>query len=209
MIQRLKLKRVIEERVKRLVVATNNLGKIKEINEILEDLPYEVVPVSKFEKDFHVEEDGQTYAENAIKKAQWVAMRIGQLAIADDSGLEVDALDGAPGLYSARFGGGCLSQSEKNVLLLQKLADVSERSARFRCVIAVVSPDGRIETTEGVCEGTIGTEPQGRFGFGYDPLFIVPEYQKTMAELEPKIKNTVSHRARALQQLPEILKKFL
>lgn len=194
--------------MRRLVVATNNPGKIKEIREILKDLPYEVVPVSAFDIDYHVEEDGQTYVENAIKKAHYIARRTGYLTIADDSGLEVDVLDGAPGLYSARFGGGQLSQSEKNALLLQKLAGISDRSARFRCVIAIVAPDGHIETTEGTCEGTIGIEERGTFGFGFDPVFIVPEYQKTMAELSPEIKNKISHRARALQHLPELLKKF-
>jgi XTP/dITP diphosphohydrolase len=194
--------------VKQLVVATNNNGKIKEIRVILRDLSYAIVSVTEFDPDFYVEEDGATYIENAVKKARSAAIQTGCLAIADDSGLEVDALDGAPGLYSARFGGGKLSQSEKNALLLQKLHGVSERSARFRCVIAVVSPDGRIETTEGLCEGIIGQEERGSFGFGFDPVFIVPEYQKTMAELGPEMKNSISHRARALQQLPEILERF-
>ncbi len=194
--------------MKRLIVATQNSGKIQEITDILAGFPYEVVAVRECQIDFHVEEDGRTYQENAIKKARYVAQKIGCLSIADDSGLEVDALDGAPGLYSARFGGGELSPSEKNALLLQKLIGISERHARFRCVIAVVSPDGQRETAEGVCEGEIGTEGRGTFGFGFDPVFIVPEYQKTMAELAPAVKNRISHRARALQQLPQLLKKF-
>lgn len=192
-----------------IVVATNNPGKITEIQEILKKLPCEVLPISALETEFHVEEDGQSYAENAIKKAKSAAIRTGRIAIADDSGLEVDALGGAPGIYSARFGGEQLPQSAKNALLLQKLTGISDRSARFRCVIAVVSPDGRTETSEGICEGTIGAEERGTFGFGFDPLFLVPEYQKTMAELGPDIKNTISHRARALKKLPEILQQFL
>ncbi len=195
--------------MRRIIVATNNTGKIVEIQEILKNFPCEIVPIKVLEPKFHVEEDGQNYAENALKKAKHAVTCTGLLAIADDSGLEVDALAGAPGIYSARFGGEGLPQTAKNNLLLQKLSGISERSARFRCVIAVVSPDGRTGTTEGVCEGVIGMEERGTFGFGFDPLFIVPEYQKTMAELDPGIKNTISHRARALKKLPDILQQFL
>lgn len=191
-----------------VVVATNNPGKILEIREILKDLPYQVLPIRTLDENFSVEEDGLTYAENAIKKARYAVLCTGRLAIADDSGLEVDALGGIPGMYSARFGGQHLSQTEKNVLLLQKLADSTDRSARFRCVIAVVSPQGEVETMEGICEGRIGTEERGTFGFGFDPIFIVPEYQSTMAELDPEVKNRISHRAKALLQLPEILARF-
>ena len=199
----------LKSRGREIVVASNNTGKILEIKEILKDLPCDVFPISAFVPDFYVEEDGLTYAENAIKKARQAVVWTGRIAIADDSGLEVDALKGVPGIYSARFGGKQLSQSEKNGLLLQKLTGVVRRSARFRCVIAVVSPDGDVETTEGVCEGIIDIEERGTFGFGFDPVFIVPEYQKTMAELAPEIKNTISHRAQALLRLPEILKVFL
>jgi XTP/dITP diphosphohydrolase len=192
-----------------IVVATNNPGKTREIQEILKDFPCQVLSISLFSKDFFVEEDGQTYRENAIKKAKHAVRVTGKIAIADDSGLEVDALGGAPGIYSARFGGKSLSYSEKNTLLLQKLEGVAERTARFRCIIAIASPEGKTDTAEGVCEGIIGTEARGTFGFGFDPVFIVPEYQKTMAELEPKVKNTISHRARALKYLPEIIKPFL
>jgi XTP/dITP diphosphohydrolase len=198
-----------KNRARRIVVATKNPGKIVEIQKILADFPCEVFPISEVDSEFHVEEDGQTYAENAIKKAKAAVDRAGTLAIADDSGLEVDALEGAPGMYSARFGGEHLPQSEKNKLLLQQLQGVTDRSARFRCVIAVVSPEGKIETTEGVCEGIIGTEQRGTNGFGFDPLFIVPEYGKTMAELGPTIKNMISHRAKALANLHDILPGFL
>ena len=191
-----------------LVAATNNAGKIVEIQAILKDFPYRVVPISQIVKDFEVVEDGQTYQENAIKKAHMPALQTQRVAIADDSGLEVDALDGAPGVYSARFGGEHLSQAGKIALLLAKLTGKADRTARFRCVIAVVTPDGEVKTSEGVCEGVIAMTPQGTQGFGYDPIFIVPAYQQTMAELGPEIKNQISHRAQALRQLPALVASF-
>jgi XTP/dITP diphosphohydrolase len=199
----------VQNSKRKIVVATTNPGKIVEIREVLRDTSCEIFPINEVEPAFQVEEDGQTYAENAIKKAKAAAFLTGTLAIADDSGLEVDALVGAPGIYSARFGGEHLPQSEKNKLLLQQLQGVTNRSARFRCIIAVVSPQGKVETTEGVCEGIIGTEERGTAGFGFDPLFIVPEYGKTLAELGPAIKNRISHRAKALSNLREILPGFL
>ena len=202
-------KMAAKNRAQRIVVATKNPGKIVEIQKILEELPCEVFPISEVDSEFHVAEDGRTYAENAIKKAKAAAACAGTLAIADDSGLEVDALEGAPGIYSARFGGEHLPQSEKNKLLLYQLQGMRERSARFRCVIAIVSPEGKVETTEGVCEGLIGTEERGTNGFGFDPIFIVPEYGETMAELGSTIKNRISHRAKALSNLPNILSGFL
>ena len=194
---------------RRIVVATGNAGKIREIEVILKDLPWDIVPISRIIPDFDVVEDGQTYAENALKKAVHAARLTGSLVLADDSGLEVDALDGAPGIYSARFGGEALPFSEKIALLLQKLEGIVDRSARFRCVIAVVSPDGKAETVEGVCEGSISTEAKGQFGFGFDPVFFVPSQQKTMAELAPRVKNMISHRAAALSRLPALLRSFL
>lgn len=192
-----------------IIVATKNSGKIREIQEILHTVPCQVVPIGAVVEAFDVEEDGLTYAENALKKARNAVLCSGKIAIADDSGLEVDALNGAPGIYSARFGGEQLSQSEKNALLLKKLQGETERSARFRCVIAVVAPDGREETVEGVCEGAIGYEARGEHGFGFDPVFIVSEYQQTMAELPRDLKNRISHRAKALQQVPALLSRFL
>lgn len=194
---------------KRIIVATNNIGKVREIREILKDFPCGIIPMSEIDAGFCVEEDGQTYVENALKKARAAVARTGNIVIADDSGLEVDALGGAPGLYSARFGGEQLSQTEKNQRLLRKLQGETERSARFRCVIVVAGPDGRWEQSEGICEGVIGIEERGHFGFGFDPIFILPEYGKTMAELEPEIKNRISHRAKALNALPEMIHRFL
>jgi len=192
-----------------IVLATNNSGKILEIQAILRDCSCAVVPIRQFLEHFRVEEDGQTYEENAIKKAREAAIATGKIAMADDSGLEIDALGGAPGLYSARFGGEGLPFAEKMSLLLRQLDGVATRSARFRCVIALVAPDGKVKTAEGVCEGVIGTEAQGNSGFGFDPIFIVPEHHKTMAELEPEIKNSISHRAQALKQFPDLIKSFL
>jgi XTP/dITP diphosphohydrolase len=188
-----------------LVVATQNPGKIREIREILKELNYSVIPIFQFYPDFNVEEDGQTYAENASKKALAAAKLTGRIAIGEDSGLEVKALGGAPGIFSARFGGKTLSQSEKNRLILEALKGVSDRSARFVCVVAVATPEGQVKTAEGICEGSIGFKEQGEGGFGYDPIFIVEGYQKTMAELEPEIKNKISHRARAFRRIREIL----
>ncbi|GAK60406.1 nucleoside-triphosphatase [Candidatus Vecturithrix granuli] len=192
-----------------IIVATKNGGKIREIQEILNTLSCHVVPIGEIVEAFEVEEDGVTYAENALKKARAAASCTGKIAIADDSGLEVDALNGVPGIYSARFGGEQLSQPEKNALLLKKLQGKTERSARFHCVIAVVAPDGREETVEGVCEGTIGYEARGEHGFGFDPVFIVAGCQQTMAELPLDVKNRISHRAKALQQLLALLPRFL
>lgn len=193
----------------KIVVATGNAGKIREIEAILADSRWDISPIARIIPNFHVVEDGQTYAENAIKKAKQAVNVTGLLAIADDSGLEVDALDGAPGIYSARFGGADLPFSEKIALLLRKLDGISERSARFRCVLAVASPDGDVATVEGVCEGAISSEAKGQFGFGFDPVFFLAEYQKTMAELEPAVKNTISHRAKALSLLPALMSPFL
>ncbi len=188
-----------------LVVATKNPGKIREIQEILGGLRDRIVPISELCPDFDVEEDGRTYAENASKKALTAARLTGRPAIADDSGLEVKALGGAPGVVSARFGGKALPQPEKNRRILEALQGVQDRSARFVCVIAVATPEGWVETAEGICEGSIGFEEQGEGGFGYDPIFVVEGYGKTMAQLGPEIKNKISHRAKALMKISDVL----
>ncbi len=190
--------------LKEVIVATNNQGKIVEIQDILKNVGCRIIPIGQIEPTFSVVEDGMSYAENAIKKARHASSLTGKIAIADDSGLEVDALGGAPGIYSARFGGEELPFPEKIALLLRQLVSVEQRTARFRCVIAVVFPDGKVETCEGTCEGIIAEEPKGMFGFGFDPIFWLPEYEKTMAELAPNIKNAISHRGKALRQLPRI-----
>jgi XTP/dITP diphosphohydrolase len=154
-----------------------------------------------------VEESGQTFAENAIQKAEEYAGVCGLLTLADDSGLEVDALGGQPGVHSARYAGAGASDEDRYLLLLERLRQVpwEERRARFRCVIAVAEPGGDTFRSEGVCEGVIAFSPQGTFGFGYDPVFFLPEYQRTMAQLPPDEKDQISHRARAAAGIRPVL----
>ena len=154
-----------------------------------------------------IKENGTTYAENALLKARGYAAISGLLTLADDSGLEVDALDGAPGIYSARYARRGASDKDRYRLLLSNLKGVPDerRTARFRCVIALVWPNGREELVEGVCEGRITHQPRGENGFGYDPVFYVPEHKCTMAELPAEIKNRISHRARAAQAALQVL----
>lgn len=190
-----------------IVIASKNKGKIREIRQIYADLPVSVVEVPDLPE---VVEDGATFAENARKKALSAARHSGRWALADDSGLEVDALGGAPGIHSARWSGG--GDEANNDKLLAELAGVAApaRTARYRAVVAVADPDGRIVAeAEGVCEGLIGFERRGTGGFGYDPLFIVPPYGRTMAELPPEVKNALSHRGQALRRLREPLTRAL
>ena len=194
-----------------LLIATRNQGKKVEYAEILGDLSLELVTLDELGIDTEVDETGSTYVENALLKARGYAQQAQTLTLADDSGLEVDALGGEPGVQSARYGGAGASDEDRYRLLLQHLAGVpeEERTARFRCVIALVWPDGREELVEGTCEGRITQEPRGNHGFGYDPVFFVPEYGRTMAELPPEIKNRISHRARAAQKARAILEQTL
>jgi len=191
----------------KLVVASRNQGKIKEIKAILEPLSIEVISLEAFPSMSEVIEDGATFAENAVKKAKTVADATGCLTLADDSGLEVDYLNGEPGVFSARYAGKGQDDLANNEKLLQKLKDVprEKRGARFRCVVAVAVPDGPSYTAEGICEGVITTHPEGEKGFGYDPLFLVPALGKTLAEMEPAVKNKISHRAQALFKVKELL----
>jgi len=186
--------------VRKLVVATRNRNKLAEIRALLADLPVRVMGLDAFPGAPEVEETGATFADNARLKALAAARHTGEWAMADDSGLEVDALDGRPGVFSARFGGPGATDADNNRLLLALLKDVppEERRARFRCAIAIASPSGETWVDEGVCEGLIADRPRGDGGFGYDPLFIVPELGRTFAELDPEEKNRRSHRARAL-----------
>ena len=192
----------MEEKQKmKLVVATKNKGKIKEINSILGDMGITVLSQDDLNINVDVEENGAAFEENAMKKAKEIMAIAGEITLADDSGLEVDYLDGAPGIYSARYGGEGASDADKNNKLLKALEGVplEERTARFVCVIAASFPDGSSFTVRGECEGRIQFEAQGENGFGYDPLFYIEEYKKTMAQLEPEIKNKISHRAKALE----------
>lgn len=194
----------------KLLIATHNQGKVREYRTLLADLPYEITYLDAEGVAFEAEETGQTFAENAMLKAQAYAAHTGLLTWADDSGLEVDALDGAPGVLSARYGApAASSDAERYRLLLSRLAAVPEaqRSARFRCVVALAWPDGPTLTAEAACEGRIALSPRGEHGFGYDPVFLVAdfEHQQTMAELSPELKNQVSHRGRASRAARQLL----
>jgi len=191
----------------KLVVATNNPHKVKEIVNILKGQNYEILSLKNFPDAPVVIEDGSTFEENAIKKSSIIAKHIGLLALADDSGLEVDVLNGEPGVKSARFAGENATDEDRNRKLLNLIRDVpeSKRNARFKCAIALSNPQGDTHVVLGVCEGSIAFEPRGNKGFGYDPIFVVPCYGKTFAELGPDIKNRISHRAIALQQILKVL----
>ncbi len=188
-----------------LLIATRNPGKAREFRQLL--MPLDAKFCFSSELGIHVEvvEDGSTYVENARKKAEAYLHASGLLTMADDSGLEVDALDGAPGVYSARYRPG--DDADRTEALLANLRDVpwEQRTARFRCVVVIVTPDGKIYDAEGVCEGLIAFRPAGQGGFGYDPIFYLPEYGCTMAQLPPVGKNRISHRAQAIRAaLPEL-----
>ena len=193
----------------RIIFATSNEGKMKEIRLIMQDSGYEGVSLKEAGVSAEIIEDGATFEENAVIKASAIAKLTGELAMADDSGLEVDYMDKAPGIYSARFLGEDTSYDIKNNYILDKLKGVSreERSARFVCAIALAWPDGTAVTKRATIEGYIGYEIRGENGFGYDPIFMVPEYDKTTAELSIEEKNKISHRAKALQAMKEELKK--
>lgn len=194
-----------------LIVATRNRGKAREIREALKGLGLRILSLSDFADVPDVEENGKTFVENALKKARFYSNYFGTLTLADDSGLEVDFLKGLPGIYSARYAGERKSTQENNQKLLREMEGVpiSTRGARFKCVIAVVSPDGTEILAEDSCKGRIGFEEKGRKGFGYDPLFFLPNYKKTMAELPLKEKNRISHRGKALRKIRAKLRLLL
>jgi len=191
-----------------LVVATRNKGKLKEISRLLEGSAFVVTGLDAFPDLPEVEEDGTTFADNALKKAQTVADLTGCLTLADDSGLEVEALKGQPGVFSARFAGPEAKDADNNAKLLQMLKGIpaEQRQGCFRCVMAVCRPGQPGRTFRGRVDGIILEEPRGDGGFGYDPLFMVREYGRTMAELPLDIKNRISHRGQALRQALEFLK---
>ncbi|MCP4604929.1 MAG: RdgB/HAM1 family non-canonical purine NTP pyrophosphatase [Proteobacteria bacterium] len=186
--------------MKRLVVATKNRGKVAEIRERMESLGLEVHSLLDIDIGIAIEEDADTFQGNATKKALITCEATGQQALADDSGLEVDALDGRPGIYSARYGGEGLDDKDRCLRLLTELADIPERnrSARFRASLVFIKPGGNPKVFDGVLEGNISFSPAGGHGFGYDPVFIPKGFDRTMAELGPDIKNRISHRAKAL-----------
>lgn len=197
--------------MKEIVIATKNPGKLREIEESLREMEVKVLSLKDFPHLPPIEEEEGSFWENALKKARIVAHQTDRVTIADDSGLEVDFLQGDPGVRSARFAGEGASDEDNNRKLLQLLESVppSQRGASFRCVIAVVDPQGRETWVEGTCRGVIGERERGENGFGYDPLFLIPELGKTLAELPLREKNRVSHRGKALAALKEVLRDFL
>jgi XTP/dITP diphosphohydrolase len=194
-----------------LLVASRNKHKLKELTALLKDLPLEAVPALDIRGLSEVVEDGATIRDNAIKKAVETARVAKKLTLADDTGLEVDALKGEPGVRSARFAGEDATYHENNKKLLQRLEGVAydKRTARFRCVVAIADENGLCDCVEGICNGTILEAERGGGGFGYDPLFIADGQTKTFAELSPEVKNRISHRAKAMQKAWAVLSRYL
>ncbi len=193
----------------KLVLASKNPKKLAEMNRILSQLGIEVCSEAEVGVDVEVEETGTTFEENSFLKAKAVMEASGLPAIADDSGLCVDALNGAPGVYSARYGGEGLDDEGRYRLLLENMRGQSPRTAHFVSVITCAFPDGTVLTARGECNGTIAFAPMGEGGFGYDPVFFLPERKKTFAQLSPEEKNTISHRGKALEQFEQILQNYL
>lgn len=194
----------------RLLLATNNEGKVAEFRRLLAGCGWDLVTPREIELSLAVEETGASYEENARIKALAFARASGLTALADDSGLEVDALGGRPGMMSARYGGEAQSDRDRFELLLRELADVRDerRVARFRAVIAIATPAGDVRICEGTVEGRIAREPRGESGFGYDPVFLVPEFGRTVAELPPATKDRVSHRGAAARRACQVLREM-
>lgn len=192
-----------------MIFATGNMGKMKEIRAILGDIGEEILSMKEAGIDMDIVENGSTFEENAIIKAKAVMERTGKLALADDSGLEIDALNKEPGIYSARYMGEDTPYEIKNSNLIERMKGVKgkDRSARFVCVIAAAFPDGEIITTRGTIEGVIAEEPAGENGFGYDPIVYVPEYGMTTGQMDPDAKNAISHRGKALTAMKKILEE--
>jgi XTP/dITP diphosphohydrolase len=195
----------------RLLLASGNKGKVREMQAILSDLSAQILTLEQIGIGTEVEESGRTYAENAMLKAKTYANRTGLLTIGDDSGLEVEALHGAPGIYSARFSPKPgASDSDRRRLLIETLKNIPRPwRARFRCTIAIASPAGEIHFADGECPGEIVPEERGNNGFGYDPIFLITVLNKTMAELPTEVKNRISHRARALRAALPLLTKLI
>ena len=197
-------------RKRKLVVSTGNKHKVDEIKKILSELDIEVLSKNDAAiEEFDVIEDGSTLEENSIKKAKALADRSDYMVIADDSGLFVNALNGEPGVYSSRYAGEDGNDAKNNIKLLENLKDKEDRSAAFKTIIALITEDKELYTAEGICPGSICMEPRGDNGFGYDPLFIPEGYNETFAQLGEEIKNKISHRALALENLKIMLKDIL
>ena len=195
----------------RIIFATGNKNKIREIHEILGDLGWEILSMKEAGIDLDIVEDGTTFEENALIKAKAVAAQCNDIVLADDSGLEIDYLNKEPGIYSARYAGEDTSYDIKNQMLLDRLQGVprEKRTARFVCAIAAVLPNGEVLHSEGTIEGIIGYEEQGENGFGYDPIFYLPQFGCSSAELEPEKKNELSHRGEGLRKMRKVLEEKL
>lgn len=192
-----------------MIFATGNMGKLKEIKDILGDIGEEIISMKEAGIDIDIEENGTTFEENAVIKAKAIMEITGQIVLADDSGLEVDALNKEPGIYSARYMGVDTSYDIKNRNIIERLEGVEgdDRSARFVCAIAAAFPNGEVIVTRGTIEGVIAKEPAGTNGFGFDPIVYVPEYGMTTGQMEPEQKNQISHRGKALMEMKKILKE--
>ncbi|MDI6827052.1 MAG: XTP/dITP diphosphatase [Armatimonadota bacterium] len=197
--------------MREIVIATRNRKKVEEIRAMLSELPIRILSLADFPELPEPQETGKTFAENAEIKALAAAKATGKIALADDSGLEVDALGGQPGVLSNRFAGQGASDRDKYMLVLRMMEGVPDekRTARFRAAIAIARPDGCVVVVEGTCEGLIAHEPKGEYGFGYDPIFYLPDIGKTMAELTSEEKNKISHRAKAIQAAKLLLLKLV
>ena len=196
--------------MRRLLLSTNNPGKVREFQEVLAGLPLDIVTPASLGLQMEVPETGFTFAENAAIKARAYHEATGLLSLSDDSGLEVDALDGAPGVYSARYAG-LPDGAEKNRYVLRRLAEVpwEDRGGRYVCEIAVVDESGRLHRCRGVMKGKIALEPKGEDGFGFDPIFYVPRFRRTVAQMPLELKNRISHRGRAGRKAREVLEKLI
>lgn len=194
-----------------VLVATKNAGKLSEIKELLKGLPVKLTSLADYPRAPRIIENGATFADNAGKKALKIAAFSGKLTVGEDSGLCVDALRGAPGVRSARFSGSGKDDEANNRRLLRLLKDVkpSRRGAGYVCAVAIADKDGILAIVEGTCRGRIASQPAGSSGFGYDPLFLIPRYAKTFAQLGEKVKHTMSHRYRALKKAAPVLKRYI
>ncbi len=191
-----------------ILIATNNLGKVKEIKDILDSPEIKILTMKDFPPLPKIEEDGKTYQENAFKKARKVSEYTGKICLADDSGLEIDYLKGKPGIYSSRWGNSDEERINKVLRLLENVPK-NKRNAKFVCVVVLVFTDGKIYMVKEECKGSIIFNPKGEQGFGYDPIFLVPEYDKTFAELGDKIKNQISHRGKAMRRMINIINELI
>jgi len=191
-----------------ILIASNNLGKVKEIKDILDSPEIKILTMNDFPHLPKIEEDGKTYQENAFKKARKISEYTGKICLADDSGLEIDYLKGKPGIYSSRWGNSDEERINKVLRLLENVPK-NKRNAKFVCVVVLVFTDGKIYMVKEECKGSITLNQKGEHGFGYDPIFLVPEYDKTFAELGDKIKNQISHRGKAMRRMINIINELV